>query len=185
MTTERAPVRSGSSRSRRLALASVAVAVALAAAVLATRIVSPASVALEDSGVHVEITYTGGANGEVVAVFHPLDAGFHVYGPELPRDGIDGAGRPTLLELPTGSAWSPTGPLAAEPPRTLQSLPSFDQPFPVFPDGPATLRLPVELDASAPPDTELVVSLTYMACSSSGLCLAPVIGRHIRVPTRS
>jgi hypothetical protein len=185
MTMERGPVRSGFSRSRRLVVVSVAVAVALAAAVLATRMVSPTSVVLEDSGVHVEITYTGGPSGVVVAAFHPLDAGFHVYGPELPRDGIDGAGRPTLLELPTGSAWSPTGPLAAEPARTLQSLPSFDQPFPVFPDGPATLRLPVELDASAPPGTELVVSVTYMACSSTGLCLAPVIGREVSVPTRS
>ena len=185
MSAERAKVRSGFWRSRRVALVFVAVAVALVAAVLATRIVTPSSVALEDSGVHVEITYSGGSSGELVAVFHPLDAGFHVYGPELPRDGIDGAGRPTLLELPPASAWSPTGPLAAEPPRLLQSLPSFDQPFPVFPDGPATLRLPVELDASAPPGTDLVVSVTYMACSSSGLCLAPVIGRQIHVPTRS
>jgi hypothetical protein len=168
-----------------VALVAVAVASVLVVAVLVTRIVSPTSVVLEDSGVHVEITYSGGSRGEVVAVFHPLDAGFHVYGPELPRDGIDGAGRPTLLELPPASAWSPTGPLAAEPPRTLQSLPSFDQPFPVFPDGPATLRLPVGLDASAPPGTDLVVSVTYMACSSSGLCLAPVIGRQITVPTRS
>jgi hypothetical protein len=157
----------------------------LLTAVLATRIVTPTSVAVEESGVHVEITYTGGFRGEVVAVFHPLDAGFHLYGPELPRNGIDGAGRPTLLELPAASAWSSTGPLAAEPPRTLQSLPSFDQPFPIFPDGPATLRLPVELDASAPVGTDLVVSLTYMACSSSGLCLAPVIGREVSVPTRS
>lgn len=167
-----------------MAFGAAAVVAVLGVTVVATRILAPTSVVVEDSGVRVELTYTGGHRGEVVAVFHPLDAGFHVYGPELPRDGIHGAGRPTLLELPPASAWSPTGPLAAEPPRTLQSLPSFDQPFPVFPDGPATLRLPVELDASAPPGTELVVSVTYMACSSSGLCLAPVIGRQIRVPTR-
>jgi hypothetical protein len=177
-------MRSGSSRSRTVAVVAVGLAAALVVAVLATRIISPSSVALEESGVHVELTYTGGPRGEVVALFHPLDAGFHLYGPELPRDGIDGAGRPTLLELPAASAWSSTGPLAAEPLRTLQSLPSFDQPFPIFPDGPATLRLPVELDASAPVDSDLVVSLTYMACSSSGLCLAPVIGREISVPTR-
>jgi hypothetical protein len=160
-------------------------AVVLAMAFVASRILTPTSVALEESGVHVELTFTGGSQGEVVAVFHPLDVGFHLYGPELPRDGIDGAGRPTLLELPATSAWSRIGPLAAEPPRTLQSLPSFDQPFPIFPDGPATLRLPVELDASAPAGADLVVSVTYMACSSTGLCLAPVIGRHITVPTRS
>jgi hypothetical protein len=185
VTAEQAPVRSATSASRRVAVGAIAVAGILVVAALVTRIVPPTTVVLEDSGVRVELTYTGGSRGEVVAVFHPLDAGFHVYGPELPRDGIDGAGRPTLLELSEASAWSSTGPLVAEPPRTLQSLPSFDQPFPVFPDGPATLRLPVELDASAPPGTDLVVSLTYMACSSSGLCLAPVIGREISVPTRS
>jgi hypothetical protein len=178
-------VRPRSSRSRIVGLVAVALVGVLVVAVLASRIITPTSVALEESGVHVELTYTGGSRGEVVAVFHPLDAGFHLYGPELAREGIDGAGRPTLLELPGVSAWSSTGPLAAEPPRTLQSLPSFDQPFPIFPDGPATLRLPVELDASAPVGSDLVVSLTYMACSSSGLCLAPVIGREVTVPTRS
>jgi hypothetical protein len=158
---------------------------AVAVGVLATRALTPTSVVVEESGVRVELTYTGGDRGEVVAVFSPLDAGFHLYGPELPPDGIDGAGRPTLLEVPETSPWSSTGTLLAEPPRTLQSLPSFDRPFPIFPDGPATLRLRVERDPSASGSTDLIVSVTYMACSSSGLCLAPVIEREIGVPTRS
>jgi hypothetical protein len=158
---------------------------AIALALVASRSVTPASVVLEDSGVQVELSYAGGDRGEVVAVFRPLQAGFHLYGPDLPRDGIDGAGRPTLLELSAVSGWSPAGPLQSEPATTLQSLPSFDRPFSVFPDGPAKLRLPVELVDATQQNGDLIVSVTYMACSSSGLCLAPVIAREISVPIRS
>jgi hypothetical protein len=182
---------SGSSRARRGGVARLAGAVAavgvvaLALAILASRLATPASVVLEESGVQVELTYTGGDRGEVVAVFRPLQVGFHLYGPGLPRDGIDGAGRPTLLELSAVSGWSPAGELRSEPATTLQSLPSFDRPFPVVPDGPATLRLPVELVDPTQQNGELIVSVTYMACSSSGLCLAPVIERETSVPIRS
>ena len=163
----------------------LAVVGAIAVAIVASRLVTPATVVLEESGVQVELSYTGGDRGEIVAVFRPLQAGFHLYGPDLPRDGIDGAGRPTLLELAAVSGWSPAGELQAEPATTLLSLPSFDRPFPVFPDGPATLRLPVELVDATQQNGELVVQVTYMACSSSGLCLAPVIEREISVPIRS
>jgi hypothetical protein len=169
--------------SRLAAFLALAVAGIAVVVVVATLAFAPASVTLEESGVHVELRYTGGDRGEVVAVFHPVDAGFHLYGPELPREGINGAGRPTLLEVSAGSAWHATGPLVAEPATTLVLVPSFDRAFPIFPDGPATLRLPLERDASAP-DTELTVSVTYMACSFN-VCRAPVIEREIRVPTRS
>ena len=171
--------RDRSSRSRLVTVLGVGVV----GVVLTSLALAPVSASLEESGVRVEVTYTGAERGEVVAVFRPLDAGFHLYGPGLPRDGIDGAGRPTLLEVPAGSAWSSTGAVHAEPATTLQSLPSFDRPFPIFPDGPVTLRLPVERTASAAHDAELIVSVTYMACSSRGLCLAPVIAHEIRVPT--
>ena len=163
----------------------LAIVGAIAVVLVASRLVAPASVVLEESGVQVELSFVGDDRGEVVAVFRPLQAGFHLYGPDLPRDGIDGAGRPTLLELSAVSGWSPAGELQAEPATTLLSLPSFDRPFPVFPDGPATLRLPVERVDAAQQDGELVVQVTYMACSSSGLCLAPVIEREISVPIRS
>ena len=182
---------SGATRARRAGISRLTAVVALgivgavALAILASRLVTPASVVLEESGVQVELSYVGDDRGEIVAVFRPLQDGFHLYGPDLPRDGIDGAGRPTLLELSAVSGWSPAGELRSEPATTLQSLPSFDRPFPVFPDGPATLRLPVELVDATQQNGELVVSVTYMACSSSGLCLAPVIEREISVPIRS
>jgi hypothetical protein len=163
----------------------LAIVGAIAIALLGMRAVAPSSVVLEESGVRVELTYTGGDRGEIVAVFRPLHAGFHLYGPDLPRDGIDGAGRPTLLELSPISGWSTTGAVRSEPATTLQTLPSFDRPFPVFPDGAAILRLPVVRDQTTQESSDLIVSVTYMACSSSGLCLAPVIEREINVPVRS
>ena len=182
MSAERPAARPGSFRPATfLALALV---LAVGAVVLVARAVTPASVVLEESGVRVELAYSGGAQGEVVAVFRPVHAGFHLYGPELPRDGIDGAGRPTLLEVKTGSAWRAIGPLVPEPTTTPMLVPTFDRAFPIFPEGPATLRLSVERDTTASGSADLVVSVTYMACSFSGLCLAPVIGREVNVPTR-
>jgi hypothetical protein len=181
----------GTRRARRSGIPRLAGVVALTLAgalvlvLLASRLVVPASVVLEESGVRVEVSYVGDDRGEIVAIFRPLQDGFHLYGPDLPRDGIDGAGRPTLLELSAVSGWSPAGELQSEPATTLQSLPSFDRPFPTFPDGPATLRLPVELVDATQQNGDLVVQVTYMACSSSGLCLAPVIEREIKVPIRS
>jgi hypothetical protein len=134
---------------------------------------------IEEAGVRVNLRYVG---DEIVAVFEPLQAGFHLYGPELPRDGIDGAGRPTLVELADRSAWHATGALEATPIRTLQRLPTFDEPFPVFPVGPATLRLPVERSGESA-NAPLVVGVTYMTCSDTGICLAPVEGRRVSLPT--
>jgi hypothetical protein len=136
---------------------------------------------IEEAGVRVDLRYVGDERGEVVAVFEPVQAGFHLYGPELPREGIDGAGRPTLLELADGAAWHATGALGATPARTLQQLPTFDEPFPVFPAGPVTLRLPVERDGGDGRASPLVVAVTYMTCSDSGICLAPVEGHEVTV----
>jgi hypothetical protein len=116
----------------------------------------------------------------VEATFTPLREGFHLYGPDLPREGIEGAGRPTLLELAPGSRWRASGPVSSEPTTSLQTLPTFEDPFSVFPAGPATLRLPVQSAANGG-DAELSVAVTFMACSDAGICLAPVEGRIITI----
>jgi Thiol:disulfide interchange protein DsbD, N-terminal len=140
------------------------------------------AVRIEEAGVRVDISYVGADRGEVIAMFEPLNDGYHLYGPEMPAGGIDGAGRPTLVELADGSAWRATDALAATPATTLQRLPTFDQPFPVFPAGPVTLRLPVERDTGAA-GSPLAVAVTYMTCSDTGICLAPVEGRMVILPT--
>jgi hypothetical protein len=112
------------------------------------------------------------------ATFTPSDPLFHVYSIEIPRDGVDGLGRPTLLELGPDSQMTATGPLTASVAATDTDIDGL----PTYPPGPVTLRLPVTL----PPGDGWVkenISVTYMACGS-GLCLPPVIDAIVpfRVP---
>jgi hypothetical protein len=104
----------------------------------------------------------------------------HLYGKDIPRDGVDGLGRPTLLEITGNSKMQALGTL-------MESLPAFVDEFEslgllIYPDGPVTLSMPVSL----PPGEEWVddeVSVTFMACTAIG-CKPPVIGKivAVRVP---
>jgi hypothetical protein len=109
------------------------------------------------------------------AEFTPL-AGFHLYSKDIPRAGVDGLGRPTLLELPSNAQMQAKGPLQ----ESVQALvPSFEpKDLLVYPTGPVMLSLPVTL-----PDTHQFddfVSVTYMACSETG-CKPPVVDKLIPV----
>ncbi|KAF0106359.1 MAG: hypothetical protein FD146_2625 [Anaerolineaceae bacterium] len=114
----------------------------------------------------------------LAATFTPDDPEGHVYSKDIPRDGVDGLGRPTLLELAPGSRMQAAGPLAESVPATETDLEGLL----VYPAGAVTLRLPVSL----PPGNgwiEESISVTYMACGS-GSCWPPVIGKIVlvRVP---
>src|SRR5438552_3527953 len=54
-----------------------------------------------ENGVAVEITLSQDKPGHrsLTAVFTPTDKDFHLYSKDLPRNGIQGVGRPTLLEV--------------------------------------------------------------------------------------
>jgi hypothetical protein len=45
----------------------------------------------------------------------------------------------------------------------------FDRPFPAYPDGPVTLRLPIELPRASGQPATVRLALTYMTCSSYGV----------------
>jgi hypothetical protein len=114
----------------------------------------------------------------LAATFTPLDPDSHVYSKDLPRDGVNGLGRPTLLELVPGSQMQAAGPLTESVPADETDLEGLL----TYPAGPVTLRLPVSL----PPGSgwiEQSVSVTYMACVN-GSCSPPVIGKivYIRIP---
>ncbi len=115
----------------------------------------------------------------LAGVFTPSRAGYHLYSKDLPRNGVDGLGRPTLLELATGSKMQVVGALQESPP--IQAEPAVvDYPdLKVYPAGPVTLRLPVQLPQTG---AELVdeVSVTYMACKNT-VCDRPVIDKIITV----
>jgi hypothetical protein len=114
----------------------------------------------------------------LAATFMPVNPDSHIYSKDLPRDGVDGLGRPTLLEVVPGSQIQAAGPLAESIPADETDL----EGLPIYPAGPVTLRLLITL----PPGDgwfEESVSVTYLACGN-GVCSPPVIGKivFIRIP---
>jgi hypothetical protein len=106
--------------------------------------------------------------------------GYHLYSKDIPLHGVDGLGRPTLLALTEDSQSKAAGDLT-ESVRAQE--PDFGpNELWVYPLGPVTLRLPIEL----PPGHTWIsdeISVTFMACSASQ-CKPPVVGEivSIRVP---
>jgi hypothetical protein len=133
-----------------------------------------------ENRVSVEIMLELDENGLawLSATFLP-EEGYHLYGKDLPRDGMDGLGRPTLLELVPGSRIKPAGELSESVAVIAEEDPDA---LPVYPAGEVTLRLPVTLPEGAGWYDEQV-SVTYMACHT-GKCCPPVVGKlvAIRVP---
>ncbi len=115
---------------------------------------------------------------EFLATFTPTREHFHLYSKDLPRDGLAGLGRPTLLELvsPTDGI-KLTGALTADQTPHDLTYKTLKISFPVYPEGPVTLSLPFEWTGKT--DT-VEFSVTYMACSYQ-TCLAPVIDKHFTV----
>ena len=130
--------------------------------------------------VAVHLTVTDSKSAVLVATFTPTEPTLHLYGLEMPITGIEGVGRPTQLAVVSGEI-GVNGPLEANVTTTDHYFPTFAQPFPLYPDGPVTLRLPVELPASLPASREAVFSITYMACSSEGVCKPPVTNHQTTV----
>jgi hypothetical protein len=98
----------------------------------------------------------------------------------MPAHGINGLGRPTFLALTTNSHLREAGELIES--VSAQQLYFEPQELPVYPLGPVTLSLPVEL----PPGKNWVndeLKVTFMACSTNQ-CKPPVEGKvvSIRVP---
>lgn len=115
---------------------------------------------------------TGSDDAEIAVTFSPTVPGGHFYGTTMPRTGIDGAGRPTLVELAEGD-WTASGPAEASVAAIDQSLPGFSTSFPLYPDGPVTFRLPIRRTTTGTA-TPARVALTFMVCTSSGVCFPPV-----------
>ena len=137
--------------------------------------------AFEKSGVRVTVTLQPARNNEglLTATFTPLQDGYHMYSKDLPRTGVNGVGRPTLLELTSGSRMLALGKLQ----ESVQASESVDTEVPglrVYPAGPVTLSLLVALPTSDLKWIDDQVSITYMACSERG-CLQPVIGKLLSV----
>jgi cytochrome c biogenesis protein CcdA len=131
------------------------------------------------AGVSAVIHYlaTDADRGWLIARLTPPPGHWHLYHQSLPRRGLGGIGRPTLLEIPPGQAIAADGPqISPTPSATLSAL---GRDFPVYRDGPVTIAVPVRLlpHAAGSPAT---VALTFMACDPTS-CRAPVEGRKLRI----
>jgi hypothetical protein len=111
------------------------------------------------------------------ATFIPQTSSLHLYSKDIPKTGVDGLGRPTLLEL---SNDSPLQALSELGQNVLPQTP-VSPPFELltYPAGPVTLSLPVLLpDGNSWSDDEVIV--TYMACDEQG-CRPPVQQKPIAI----
>lgn len=132
-----------------------------------------------ENKVEVTIALTRENSGQFIlsATFTPQLASLHLYSKEIPRNGVEGLGRPTLLELAEGSALKANGDLIES---ILASQASLDpENLLVYPAGPVTLSLPVLLpDGNNWVNDEVIV--TYMTCDGQG-CRAPVQQKPIAI----
>lgn len=145
-----------------------------------------------ENDVHVSIRLDRAETGGYLlsATFTP-PAGFHLYSKDIPRSGVDGLGRPTLLELtaestlPCGqcgeiqAAGKLTESIAAE-------IPAFEpKALRIYPQGAVTLSLPVTLPSGKAAFIDDVVSVTFMACRQTG-CKPPVVGKlvFVKIPLK-
>ncbi len=134
-----------------------------------------------ERGVGVKLTLERDSSGDpwLAGTFTPVDPRTHVYGKDVPLDGVNGLGRPTRIELAPGSGARARGAAVADRPIKLDRLEELKTTLPIYPDGAVTLRVPIELtDRRAPSRAEILVS--YMACGPMG-CLPPVMGRRVEV----
>jgi thioredoxin 1 len=111
------------------------------------------------------------ASASLCGTFAPTRQGFHLYAIELPDEGINGIGRPTRLSVVKSNALRPQGAAKADRASTTVKVEPLGLTFPVYPAGPVTLCMPVEVadrrDASAD------IALSYMTCSDQ-VCMPPV-----------
>jgi hypothetical protein len=122
----------------------------------------------EEAGVAVALLLH---DGRLTATFRPEQDGFHLYSATLPRDGLNGLGRPTVLA--PGHGLTPTGPAVADRATVLWHEDGLGVDLPVYPDGPVTLSVPATV--SGEPVDALI---GYAACSAR-LCLMPVVDRIV------
>jgi len=155
------------------------VALALSACAAATASVQR----FEQSRVEVSVRYEPTRDGgQLVATFTPTEQGLHFYGSDLPMTGIDGAGRPTRIDLVDGR-WRAAGDLSESVQPELRAMPGFDEPFPMYPAGPLTIRLPVVPSKSGDAPADVHIQVTLMACSQIA-CFRPVVAHPMRVAAR-
>ncbi len=129
--------------------------------------------------VKVSITLENKANGQFLlsATFTPLAPDLHLYSKDIPKTGMNGLGRPTLLELAKDSTIQVKGELIESTPS---QIPLFEpKELLVYPAGSITLSIPILLPDGNKWINEQVL-VTYMACNEQG-CRPPIEEKIIAI----
>lgn len=127
-------------------------------------------------GVAVTIGWHGPDRLHVRLAPVTADEPMRLYDTALPKTGLQGVGRPTLVEIAPGQPIAATGPATA-----AQELGPAIAGLRSYPAGPVDLVVPVERvgpPTDAPVRVELL--LTYMACGET-FCREPVTDRRVSV----
>lgn len=131
-----------------------------------------------ESDVEVVVTLTRtDEQTYLAATFTPTEDKLHLYSKDIPRSGVDGIGRPALIELAPESSIKASGELIESAPA--HSLQDGLSDLPIYPAGAITLKLPVTLPAGKNWVNEQVI-VTYMACTGYS-CRAPVENKVIPI----
>jgi hypothetical protein len=132
-----------------------------------------------DVSVKIEVRKYASGQLELLGTFIPTREHFHLYSKDLPRNGLNGLGRPTLLEVISSERIRLTGSLTAYQPTNDIYVEILGLSFPVYPEGPVMLGLPLEW-TSQDRSASMELSVTYMACSDQK-CLPPVVDKRFTV----
>ncbi|MBK8824819.1 MAG: hypothetical protein IPN58_20085 [Anaerolineales bacterium] len=132
-----------------------------------------------ENKVQVSITLEKDQSGQFIlsATFTPQDPNLHFYSKDIPITGINGIGRPTLLELPKDSPMQIIGDLKESVSPQIPNTPPLE--LLTYPAGAITLSLPILLPGGNNwIEDEVIVS--YMACDENG-CRPPVQKKSIAI----
>jgi Disulphide bond corrector protein DsbC len=137
------------------------------------------------NGVRVAFTLEADSRSQTLlrATFTPTEAGFHLYSKDLDPKSVGGIGVATRLELMPNSSIKVGGKVFADVAPRAHKAEGLKFAVPIYPDGPVTLRLPVDFVGTAT-NVSAQVAVSYMACKTDGVCLLPVERkiREVRIP---
>jgi hypothetical protein len=131
------------------------------------------------NSVKVSVSLEADSVGKPVirATFTPTEPGFHLYSKDMPEDGVKGFGRPTRLQV-LGGVIKQAGPVFSDvSPHDLEVM---DVKIPIYPEGPVTLRQPIEITTGRD-DLAAQIEISYMACKTGGECKMPVERKRIEL----
>lgn len=117
-----------------------------------------------------------GAFADLIVDFIPVGPEtYHLYSAKLPKKGVHGVGRPTVVEIPETSFVAATGALHID-----KEIIDPQAQLPIYTDGPVRAVLPIHLPQGDGLPRTVQVSVTYMSCTQTS-CNRPVTNRLLNI----